>query len=472
MTVRSQAQAYRLVGEHEGRNLRFHLPFGEHRVGSSPDSDVELPFSGVSRQHALLIAGARSLIVEDRGSTNGTFIDDEAVERAPVPEGTALRFGPVELRLTVLASAESRLAIRLETPSVAEAATTSRAHRPTTRVEPKSSDPTPNELDGVERLLDRCPFTLPSGSAGEVLEALLDELPLVGACAVHWTVGTKPVGSKPVVVASRGQVGALPSWTALEASLSDHQQTYDIFRGSVDSRDGAEGRVWGSRSDDGFRGLVVWGQPLDIDGAIPRTAARLLSRSTPVGYEEGRRAQDRSTHLIFPEGFCRCPSPAMGLLEADLATVAPSSLPVLIHGETGVGKELIARIVHSGSRRADGPFVAINCAAVPAEMLEAEMFGIGRAVATGVAARAGRFADADGGTLFLDEIGELELGLQAKLLRALQEGEIQPVGAPPRTVDVRVVAATNVDIENLTEGGSLRQDLFFAWPEGSWKFLP
>jgi two-component system response regulator AtoC len=151
----------------------------------------------------------------------------------------------------------------------------------------------------------------------------------------------------------------------------------------------------------------------------------------------------------------------MAALYAQMQSVVAADLPVLLLGETGVGKEGLARAIHLSSPRSRGPFVAVNCAAIPADLLEAEMFGIARAVATGVGERKGRFQLAEGGTLFLDEIGELPLPLQAKLLRALQEKEIQPVGGPTVPVDLRVVAATNSDLRRRMDEGLFRRDLYY-----------
>jgi DNA-binding NtrC family response regulator len=156
-------------------------------------------------------------------------------------------------------------------------------------------------------------------------------------------------------------------------------------------------------------------------------------------------------------------TPAMrGLLDA-VGRVAPKDITVLVRGETGTGKELVASLLHAQSRRAAGPLVRFNCAAIPGELAEAELFGHTRGAFTGAAqARRGFFAEAHGGTLVLDEVGELPMPVQAKLLRALQEGEIQPVGAGRvERVDVRVVASTNRELEAEARAGRFREDLYY-----------
>ncbi len=145
-----------------------------------------------------------------------------------------------------------------------------------------------------------------------------------------------------------------------------------------------------------------------------------------------------------------------------VARVADSQASVIIRGESGTGKEMVARLIHGNSPRKDGPFVAINCAALPETLLESELFGIERGVATGVEARPGKFELAKGGTIFLDEIGDIPLTLQAKLLRVLQEREIEKLGGRRRIpVDVRILSATHRNLEEMIEQTEFRQDLYY-----------
>lgn len=165
----------------------------------------------------------------------------------------------------------------------------------------------------------------------------------------------------------------------------------------------------------------------------------------------------------YPTGAMIGKSPAMQQVFNMIRKVAPTDTTVLILGESGTGKELVARAVHEQSRRANGPLVAVNCAAIPQGLIEAELFGHERGAFTGaVGARPGLIEAADGGTLFLDELGELPLPAQAQLLRVLQEGEIRRIGASTsRKVNIRLVAATHRDLAKMVKEGKFREDLYF-----------
>ncbi len=192
-----------------------------------------------------------------------------------------------------------------------------------------------------------------------------------------------------------------------------------------------------------------------------RTPNRVLD-----GAREARTLRVQNPRLTAEKASGRCivgEGPAMRRLLETVSRVAPKDITLLIRGETGTGKELIASLVHASSRRAARPLVRFNCAAIPGELAEAELFGHARGAFTGaVQTHRGFFARADGGTLVLDEVGELPLPVQAKLLRALQDGEIQPVGAARVVrVDVRVVACTHRDLASEVRAGRFREDLYY-----------
>jgi len=198
----------------------------------------------------------------------------------------------------------------------------------------------------------------------------------------------------------------------------------------------------------------------EADRDLEDACARLLSGSRRQAAEEVlRRAVERPYTFA---GFLG-ESPPMRQVYSIIERVAVSSVDVLVTGETGTGKELVARAIHAGSRRSAGPFVPVDCGAIPDALLESELFGHERGAFTGAdARRMGLVEFADGGTLFLDEVGELPLPLQAKLLRVLQERRIRRVGArQENAVDVRVVAATSRPIDQMVAEGSFRRDLFY-----------
>ena len=197
-------------------------------------------------------------------------------------------------------------------------------------------------------------------------------------------------------------------------------------------------------------------KPLSLEKTVLAVRNALRQRRLESELRELReRLVERYTMVGESEGVRR--------LRAEIAQAAPSNGRVLIFGENGTGKELVARQVHAQSQRAAQPFVEVNCAAIPEELIESELFGHTRGAFTGaLAARKGKFELADGGTLFLDEIADMSLKTQAKVLRALQEQRIEPVGgAGGVDVDVRVIAATNKDLQAEIRAGRFREDLYF-----------
>jgi DNA-binding NtrC family response regulator len=188
-----------------------------------------------------------------------------------------------------------------------------------------------------------------------------------------------------------------------------------------------------------------------------RNAMKLEELETIVRTERNRRAGTLGLADIVTR------SPAMHRVLTLSQKAAKSHIPVLVEGETGTGKELIARVIQGMGDRASRPFVTVNCAAIPENLIESTLFGHKKGAFTGaIADHPGKFAEAHGGTIFLDEIGELPLETQAKLLRALQDGEIEPVGASkPERVNVRVISATNRRMLGLAQTGEFREDLYY-----------
>jgi len=200
-------------------------------------------------------------------------------------------------------------------------------------------------------------------------------------------------------------------------------------------------------------------KPFKVDEVVA-IARRALDQA------ERRTAEDRQAEQLsapYERGGLMGRAPLMIDLYKEIARVSPTRSTVLIVGDSGTGKELVARSIHEHSNRSSGPFVAVNCGALTETLLEAELFGHVRGSFTGaVADRKGLWEEAEGGTLFLDEVGETSAAMQVKLLRALQEGEIRRVGAPRAIkVDARIIAATNRALEHEVKNGNFREDLFY-----------
>jgi len=198
----------------------------------------------------------------------------------------------------------------------------------------------------------------------------------------------------------------------------------------------------------------------------PLNNDELLHRLTKVGDLRGLRAENRVLRRLVLGvnkevfGFN---SPAMREMEHMAAKVAHTNSTVLITGESGTGKGVVARLIPQQSPRAEGPFIPVNCGAIPENLVESEFFGHTRGAFTGAdKARKGLFLEADGGTIFLDEIGELPLALQVKLLHVIEQKEVRPVGEEQtRPVDVRIITATNRDLAEMVAQGKFREDLYF-----------
>src|SRR5436309_4883712 len=287
----------------------------------------------------------------------------------------------------------------------------------------------------------------------------------LGASVAVACPGAEVQRAAPATSVARAVAEAAPALVVVGPGLADADGGSEVVRGLcaerpelavlvVSTRDVAAPAVAALRA--GAADYVALGQGDDL-AALGRAAARLLRRD---GHRPPRpAAAGRGDGLSGLVG----PSSAMQQVRALVRTAAGAEAHVLIEGETGTGKEVVARAVHALGRRAAGPFVPVNCAAVPETLAESEFFGHARGAFTGaVQERPGVLQLADRGTLFLDEVEDLAPALQAKLLRAVQDREVRPLGASSmRRVDVRIVAAANRDLWRMVEAGQFRRDLYY-----------
>ena len=326
------------------------------------------------------------------------------------------------------------------------------------------SDPRDSTRDPLTAALAILESTFVDGrGAGSACDVLLQA---TGAseCLVALWQGD----GQPTVLASRGDVGlSSRELFSFCAPIDRAGRTAPALR---DGYRGEDSEYWccGYRAPGTeLAACVVRERPVS-----PVLAALCRVLVLSVAAEEARRVGTLPTRLPPAEaaaaapprgapGFAPAVSAAMQRVYSLVELAGRGGFPVLVGGETGAGKEHVVRLLHESSGRAAAPFVAVNCAAIPAELLEAELFGVARGAATGVLERSGRVQQAEGGTLFLDEIGEMPLSLQPKLLRMLDSGEVCPVGGAPHRVETRFVAATNVDLEARIRTGTFRADLYY-----------
>ena len=443
----------------KGRTQRWPLKEGEQLVGRGHECDVLLEDDSVSRRHLRLTAEGCAVRIEDLDSTNGLWLHGERIETVQVEIDQWFAAGTVLLVVRESVSFDSFDSEDVPPKGSVPGEGVSGPGSVTETTENPWKEKEDAAPSGFCDLLDeffRQPRDFEGGCYGllEVLGKYCGARSTAVLCreGEQWGVGAQwgvvlPLGFERGLV--RGEQG-LPETISVESAEarvrvishgSAHESLLVVFpwKGGAGS-ERAVAMVAGIFS-------IGAGDRVSVC-AIPGSAAPppVVTAGEEVPGETAFVAVSRRT---------------MTMLQ-DLDRLAPTNLPVVLQGESGTGKELLARRLHAHSPRADGPFVAINCAALPLELLEAELFGIERGVATGVLARKGRMVLADGGTLFLDEVADLPKALQPKLLRALETFEITPLGAPDSTaVDVRVISATHQDLEEKIRAGSFRRDLLY-----------
>ena len=421
------------------------LDLGRQGIGADPTNAIRFDVRGVSRFHATLDCHPDFCELEDLRSKNGTTVNGRPIVHETVRAGDELGFASVKARLELVPVGDQELAFELSA---------SPASPGTTILGTLSGDAGSEKISialfrCLRALEERCRGRAEPDYIGAA-EVLTRHLGASGAQILEL-----PRSGNLRILASVGQTPSLPGVEAFLAAKSlDNDEAFRFLR-----LDGG-GLVVMRREPSGDRlGLA-------LAGAMGSTLspAQLAICLLPFGPPDEAVAADpgRAAHeLELPPGIVGASSASMKEVYRQIALVAASPVPVLLLGETGVGKEHLARALHQHSARAQQAFVAINCAAIPAELLEAELFGIGHGVATGVKARRGRFLEADRGTLFLDEIGDMPPPLQAKLLRVLQENEVSPLGEKPVSIDVRVVAASHTDFGEAIADRRFREDLYY-----------
>ncbi len=450
---------YCLRGAVGGIDRSFPLLVGENRLGSLESNEIVLVSRGVSRRHAHLVLVGKELEVEDLASKNGTFVGGQRVERGIASLGQELRFGPVTLCFQKYHADDTELAIAFD-QGITEQTGTVPYLESVVAGNGFVSSQSDLWLQLAEAFLVHL-YRKSDGDLGGALNLLVAELKL--QCAALMEI---PDAGDPVVLAASGQLQKSATGE-LERLFGEARQSASHGAGFVTTSpgDGSALTLAGIvQPESPPLVLALWGAFAGREES--EVVLRLLARMLDACRQRRERTMEQRPpveypRLIVPPGYVYAQSAAMGKIYGLMQTLAQGDLPILIVGETGVGKEYLAHILHRSSPRRDGPFVAINCAAIPAEMLEAELFGIGDRVATGVAASKGRLQQAHGGTLLLDEIGDMSADLQAKLLRALQEKEVHPVGREPVAIDVRVLGATNQNLSGNIDSGAFRADLYY-----------
>jgi transcriptional regulator with AAA-type ATPase domain len=416
---------------------RYPLAPGEHVVGSSAGACVRIGGAGVSRRHARLeVLADGGVLLTDLGSKNGTAVEGRRVRRVALGETAGLRFGPVEAVLRPVDPGRDGIAIAPGLPGGVTPAAT---------IPAVPADPSTRGVAPVERAVAALRDLVVSGAreAGPAAVALagawIDGLPLTALSIVRRS------GPDTVVLAHAGSDPAALGEPALRAAPEDGGLAVHVWPSGAGT--GRAARTM-DRLRPCFELAAGWLATLG-----PRSPVDPPGRVDP----EPAAPPDQPDHPDQPTSA----DPRCARVYREAAKGARGAIPILILGESGAGKEVMARFVHDGSPRAGGPFLAINCAALSADLLEAELFGIERGVATGVEARPGLLENASGGTLFLDEVGDMPLPLQAKVLRVLEGASFYRVGGREAIrADVRFVAATNVALERRVEEGSFRADLY------------
>jgi DNA-binding NtrC family response regulator len=420
---------------------------GTVTIGRDDQNDLAIRDAALSRRHCVVTASQDAVTITDLQSRNGVFVNGSPVTERALADGDQIRIGDsaivVVFPRAVAPMADTTIVTIDDTPVVALSATSMGAARR-------------GYLQSAPLLLRLSSALHSASTLQDVYDALLTrvlEMTAASAAAVlvrHDDGGWEVVATWPVAAPQVTFHRALG-----ERAIADQSAILADDGSVICAPLGPSAVVWVGRRAPAFSEADL--QLLAAMGSITALALERVTHLQWLQDENTRWRQASVRHELVGE------SRAMRALEQFIERVAATDATVLLRGESGTGKELIAKAIHANGTRASGPFVAINCAALPDALLESELFGHERGAFTGaLSQQLGRLELAQGGTVFLDEIGELAPGLQAKLLRVLEQRVVDRVGGRRSIpIDVRLIAATNRDLEAAMAAGSFRKDLFF-----------